>query len=419
MKLFRFVLCSASVPLTCTIASPQNVITDWDTIASTTIVSNAGTAPGAAGIWFAYTSIAVYDAVNSVHGRPFEPFYFRGFAPRYASDRAAAIAAAHRVLVHYFPDQQPNLDAQFKSSLQALSSGPREKSEGVEVGEAAAAALIAARTDDGLKADVPYTPGDGPGVWQPTPPNFPPPVTPWLGKMRPFTMRSADQFLPGGPTPLSSEEWVADYNLTRLYGAANSALRTPAQTEIALFWVVNTASQYSGVFNDLVQHYLLDLMDSARLQAVFWTGFADTAIGCFNAKYTYSFWRPVTAIQAGGGNSELKADPSWLPLGVTPGHPEYPAAHGCLTSAVSHLVADFFGTPKVQVTVTAGGFSDGVHTHVFEDTRDWLDEVYCAHFCGFPFQSFASGWRRTGPASSCAAIQESLPSRAPSRMILR
>jgi hypothetical protein len=288
--------------------------------------------------------------------------------------------------VHYFPEQQSTLNAQFNSSLQSLTGDPRSKSEGLEVGEAAAEALIAARADDGLKADVPYTPGSGPGIWQPTPPSYPPPVTPWLGKMRPFTMRSADQFLPGGPTPLSSEEWVADYNLTRLYGGAKSDLRTPAQTEIAQFWIVNTAAQYSGVFNNLVQHYRLDLMDSARLQAILWTGFADTAIGCFNAKYTYSFWRPVTAIQAGGGNSELAPDPTWVALGATPGHPEYPAAHGCLTSVVSHLVEDFFGTPKVHVTVTAGGFSDGVHTRVFEDTREWLEEVYWARiFAGFHF----------------------------------
>ena len=391
MQIFRFPLWSAAVLLTWTAASAQNVVTDWSAVASTTIVSNAGTPPGAAGVWFAYTSIAVYDAVNAVHGHPFQSFYFRGSARRYASDQAAAVAAAHRVLVHYFPDQQTTLDAQFNSFLQAWVGDVHSKSGGVEIGEAAAAALIAARSDDGLKADVPYTPGSGPGVWQRTPPNFPLPVTPWLGKMRPFTMRSADQFLPEGPTPLSSEEWVADYNLTRLYGGdANSStttLRTAGQTEIAQFWVVNTAAQYSGVFNNLVQHYNLDLMDSARLQAIFWTGFADAAIGCFNAKYTYMFWRPVTAIQAGGGNSELAADASWMPSGgATPGHPEYPAAHGCLTSTVSHLVADFFGTPKVHVTVTAGGFNDGVHTHVFEDTRDWLNEVYWARiFVGFHF----------------------------------
>jgi hypothetical protein len=146
------------------------------------------------------------------------------------------------------------------------------------------------------------------------------------------------------------------------------------------------SAQYSATFNDLIARYKLDLMDSARLFAMLWTGYGDAIIGCFNAKYTYSFWRPVTAIQAGGGNPELAADPGWMPLGVTPSHPEYPAAHGCLTSAVSNLVAAFFGTPKVHVVVTSAVFSDGVHTHTFNNTHDWLNEVHWARiFAGFHF----------------------------------
>jgi hypothetical protein len=219
----------------------QNVATDWNTIASTTIVTKAAQPPQVASILFAYTSIAVYDAVNAVHRHPFQPFYYTGFAAPEASDETAAIAAAHRVLVHYFPDQQANLDAQFTNSLNAVAADPHAKSLGIEVGEDAAAALIATRTGDGLNADVPYAPGSGPGIWQPTPPRFLPAATPWLGKMRPFTMPSADQFLPAGPTPLSSEEWVADYNLTRLFGPVDSTLRTTGQTEIGLFWTANTA----------------------------------------------------------------------------------------------------------------------------------------------------------------------------------
>jgi hypothetical protein len=377
---------AAAVVLVCTAASGQNVITDWNTIASTTIVTNAGKSPGASGIFFAYTSLAVYDAVNTVHGRPFQPFYYAGLKPVEASDEVAAVAAAHRILVHYFPDQQASLDAKFTNSVNAVAANARAKAGGMQVGEAAAATLIALRSGDGLEADVSYTPGADLGAWQPTPPKFQPAATPWLGKMRPFTMLSADQFLPVGPTPLSSEEWVADYHLTRLFGATNSDLRTPAQSEIALFWLVNTAQQYSGVFNKLVQQSRLNVLDSARFQAIFWTGFADAAIGCYNAKYTYNYWRPVTAIQAGGGNSELAADLSWTPFAATPSHPEYPSGHSCLTSAVSNLVASFFGTNKVHITVTSGGFSDGVHTHTFEDTRNWLNEVYWARiFAGFHF----------------------------------
>jgi hypothetical protein len=361
-------------------------VTDWNTIASTTIVTKGGKASVASGVWFAYTSIAVYDAVNAVHHRKFQPFYYGGIGPRNASEEAAAVAAAHRVLVHYFPTQQADLDAQFNNSLNAIGANSWAKTEGVTVGEAAAAALIAERTGDGLEANVSFTPGNGPGVWQPTPPGLLPALTPWLGQTRPFTMKSSAQFLPDGPTSLTSEEWVAEYNEARIFGDANSTVRTPAQSEIGLFWAVHTGQQYGRAFGYLVQNYRLDVLDSARLLAVLWSGYADAGIGCWNAKYTYNFWRPVTAIRDGGGNPELTADPNWRSLGTTPNHPEYPAAHGCATGVVSSLVADFFGTRKVHVVVDSTAFNDGVHTHTFENTLDWLNEVYWARiFAGFHF----------------------------------
>ncbi len=384
LKRIAFSLLAAVLPSAASLFA-QNVITEWNTIASTAIVSNGGAAPGASGVWFAYASIAVYDAVNAVHRRQFEPFYYRGSAASEASDEAAALAAAHRVLVYYFPAQQTTLDAQFGASLSAVTNTPRAKTEGVRAGEAAAEALISERTGDGLNANVIYSEPSGPGVWEPNPPGSSP-VTPWLGQMRPFTMRSADQFLPDGPTGLTSEEWVADYNVTHLFGGAVSDVRTAAQTEIGLFWTAHTGAQYSQVFNGLVQHYNLDLSDSARLMAILWTGYADAAIGCFNGKYTYHFWRPWAAIPAGGANSELVADPIWKPLGTTPNHPEYPAADACITGAVTDLVADYFHTRKVHVVVNSTVFSDGVHMHTFEDTGDWLNEVYWARiFAGFHF----------------------------------
>src|SRR5579875_1471406 len=255
-------------------ADAQNAVTYWNAIASTTIVTNGGVSPGASGVWFAYTSIAVYDAVNAVQNRKFQPFYYSGNARREASAEAAAVTAAHRVLVNYFPAQQAALDSQFQSSIAAITAKPGAKSEGIKVGEAAADALISERIDDGLNANITYDEPSGPGIWEPNPPGSSP-VTPWLGQMRPFTMRRADQFLPDGPTALTSEEWVADYNVTRLFGAANSILRTPAQTEIGLFWMPNTAQQYSQTFNSLVQHYNLDVLDSARFLAILWTGYAD------------------------------------------------------------------------------------------------------------------------------------------------
>ncbi len=118
-------------------------------------------------------------------------------------------------------------------------------------------------------------------------------ATPWLGEMRPFTLASASQFLPAEPTRLSTEEWAANYNITRLVGEQNSSIRTPGQTEIGVFWTEHTSQQYARTWNYLVQNYRLSLPDSARLMATLWTGAADSPIGCFNAKYTYNFWRGV------------------------------------------------------------------------------------------------------------------------------
>lgn len=374
----------------------QNVVTDWNTVASTTIVANGGKPSATSSVWFAYTSIAVYDAVNAVH-RQFQPFYYRGASAPEASDEAAAVAAAHRVLVYYFPAQETSLDAAYMDSLSKIAAASGAKNAGIAVGEAAASALIAARAGDGLEANVPYSPGSGPGVWQPTPPKFAAALTPWLAQMRPFTMKSASQFLPNGPTRLTSEEWNKDYNQVRILGRVDSAVRTPAQTETGLFWTEHTGQQYARAFGYLAENYQLNVMDSARLMAILWTGFADATIGCWNGKFTYNFWRPVTAIQAGGGDPGLVADPTWTPLGSTPAHPEYPAAHGCVTAAVSTLIADYFGTRKVNVVVDSHAFSDGVHTHTFQDTGDLFQEVFWARiYAGFHYHHSLEDGGRLG-----------------------
>jgi hypothetical protein len=374
------VLALASTPL-----FASNVVTDWNAIASTTIVKNGGKAPGGAAVWFSYASLAVYDAVNAITGQ-YRPFYYHGAASPNASIDAAAVAAAHRIIVNYFPSQQSDLDSQFATSLSAIGADASAKDAGVAVGEAAAAAVIAARTNDGLEANVPYNPGSGPGIWIPTPPAFAAAATPWLGQMRPFTMGTASDFRPDGPTPLGSEPWKRDYNLIRLLGGANSTARSAAESEIAIFWTEHTSQQFARVFGYLANNYALSVPDAARMMAILWTGAADAIIGCYDAKYAYNFWRPVTAVIAGGGDSNLQADPSWLPLGATPNHPEYPSAHACFTGAVTTLIAGYFGTTKVHLPIDSTAFQDGVHTHTFEDTRDVMDEVLWARmYAGFHF----------------------------------
>jgi hypothetical protein len=338
--IFRFLIAAlAVVLLASTGLQAQNVVIDWNNIASTTIITNAKESSTASGVWFAYVQLAVYDAVNAIDHRH-QPYLFTTDAHDGASKDAAAAAAAHRVLANYFPTQQASLDAQFVSSLAAIPDTPSNISAGMAVGEQAAQALIAARSHDGLLAKVPYAPPLGPGFWQRTPPAFAPPIAPWLGQMVPFTMTSATQFFPDeGPDALNSQEWIDDYNQVKTLGALNSTVRTPQQTEIGRFWTEHTGQQYARAFRNLATLKELNTSDTARLMAMLWTGYADSVIGCWNAKFTFSFWRPVTAIRAGGGNPQLTGDLAWTPLAATPAHPEYPAAHGCVTGAVSTSVA--------------------------------------------------------------------------------
>ena len=398
--LFILTLLPTAIPL-----AGGNVVTDWNTIASTTVVKNGGKAPSSSPIWFAYMSLAVYDAVNAITGQ-YRPFYYRGTASPDASVDAAAAAAAHRVLVNYFPAQTSDLDAKFAASLSAISVAQPAKDAGVAVGEASAASLIATRTGDGLEASVPYVPGSGPGVWVPTPPAFAAAATPWLPQFRPFTMTTASDYRPDGPTPLTSEAWKRDYNLTRLYGGATSTIRSAAETEIGLYWTEHPTQQYARAFSYLPDTYALSVPDADRLMAMLWTGYADALIGCFDGKYAYNFWRPATATLVGGGNADLQADPSWVALAATPSHPEYPAAYACASGAVSILLAGYFGTTKVHLVTDSLAFQDGVHTHTFEDSRDLIDEVFWARiYAGFHYHHSLEDGEKLGATIARALLR--------------
>jgi len=383
MRIRRLALSFVIALLVAASLSAQNVVVQWNAIASTTIITNAKEASVTSGVWLAYVHLAVFDAVNAIDHR-FQPYLFTANPPAGANKDAAAIAAAHGVLVTYFPSQKPALEAQFAASVAAISDTAANISAGVTVGESAAQALITARANDGLLANVSYTPPVGLGFWLPTPPAFGPPITPWLGQMVPFTMSGAAQFFPDeGPDALDSQQWIDDYNQVMTLGALNSTVRTPQQTEIGLFWTEHTGQQYARAFRNLATQKGLGTSDTARLMAMLWAGYADAGIGCWNAKFTFSFWRPVTAIQAGGGNAALTGDPNWLPLASTPSHPEYPAAHGCVTGAVSTILAGYFGTPNLTFSVDSKVTGN---THTFTSTNDLMQEVEAARiYAGFHY----------------------------------
>src|SRR5262249_11943546 len=235
-------------------------------------------------------------------------------------------------------------------------------------GERAASAILMARAGDGRDATVNYVPGSGPGVWVPTPPAFLAAQAPETPFVQPFVLKSASQFRPDGPLSLTSEAWARDYNEIKALGSAVGSSRTAEQTDIARFWSDNPPLQWNRAWRALSIAKGLGLADNARYFAMLATASADALIACWDAKYFYNFWRPVTAIRAGDsdGNPETAPDPAWIGVIVTPNHPEYPAAHGCFSGASTETLKHFFGTDEVVFSIDSAvaGVVNPVRTYM-------------------------------------------------------
>ena len=220
------------------LASPPvaraDAVLDWNGYAANAIVGVAAMPPPRGLIRLAMVHVAIYDAVNAIEGYPFTPYAVRPNVVTPASPEAATAAAAHDMLVALFPSQQADLDAEYAASLALIPDGPA-KTNGISVGQQAAAGILLFRANDGRDAVVPYVPGSGPGVWIPTPPGFLAAQAPEVAYVRPFTLNSPSQFRAEEPPDLSSDTWVRDYNETKSLGAATGSTRTPEQTDLARF----------------------------------------------------------------------------------------------------------------------------------------------------------------------------------------
>lgn len=324
----------------------------WNTIAQRAAIQVAKHPQTQSMIEIAFVQAAVYNAVVAIAGG-YQP-YKLSLAPRPgASVDAAVAAAAHGVLASYFPAQQAALDADYATALAAIPAGAA-KSAGIALGQESAAAIVALRQGDGFEASTGFTvPVPAPGAWQP--PADQAPQTPWVATLRPLMLQSPDQFRPGPAPDLGSGEWVAQYNEVKALGRIDSPDRTAEQTDIARFWATNAVAQYNFAFQEIAQGRQLGTLQAARLFAMGNLVGGDALIACFDAKYHELFWRPQFAIPLGGsdGNPDTIGDPSWKPLLATPNHPEYPAAHGCLTSAEAEVLAEFLGTNRLELDLTS------------------------------------------------------------------
>jgi hypothetical protein len=355
-------------------AGPGAVLT-WNSVMLRAVITNGvqpPQPPPASFVYGAYVQAAVYNAVVAIEGG-YQPYKSQIAPSPGASVDAAVATAAHDVLIHYFPLQQSALDTDYQNSLSAIADG-EAKTAGIQVGSQAAAELIALRQDDGLNADIGFSmPAPGPGVWQL--PAGAIPVTPWMSKLTPFMLTGNDQFRPGPPPDLSSSEWAKEYNEVKLYGRKDSSVRTPEQTAAALFWAGPPLVQYNLTYQEIVNAKGLSAVQAARLMAMGNIVGADAQVACFDAKYHYLFWRPVFAISQGDtdGNPKTIGDPTYAPLLPTPGHPEYPSAHGCLTSAQAEVFTSFLNTQKINIDIPSG--VAGVPSRHFAKANDLVQDI--------------------------------------------
>jgi hypothetical protein len=322
-------------------AATPDVISAWS-VAASNAATASGMGPLRTPIALALLHLAMYDAVTAIVGDR-EPYAVHLSVDHPASAQAAAIEAGYQVLVVEFPTQVAVLDAVYQTLLD-LEPDSLSKRNGITVGAAVAEQLVALRANDGRNADVPYTPGSGPGVWVPTPPAFLPATTAFLAKVTPFTMKRASQFRPASPPALDAKTWADDYNEVKRLGASVGSTRTAEQTATARFWESLAGTVWPASIRRVAQEQELDLASSAHFQAAAFAAFADGLIACWDAKFHFNFWRPVTAIQHGAtDDNDLTApDPTWQPLATTPNFPEYPSGHACATAAVAHTIEDYF-----------------------------------------------------------------------------
>jgi hypothetical protein len=362
ISLRTFIVISVALAV---LASPRDiradVVTDWNRRTLTTQASPSCTGctrtPFAARA-LAIVHLAIFDSVNAID-RQFTPYLVESPADPGASPEAAAVAAAHTVLVTLYPqaDLVAALDQAYAASLTSIPDGSA-KTKGIAVGESVAAALLALRSADGSAVTLLYTVPPGPGIYQPDPAAL---FVAW-GNVTPFALESGSQFRAKGPPALSSARYAADYFEVQSLGVLNNSTRTPDQTEAALFWIENSHITWNNIARIFAEDPERSLADNARLFALLNLAGVDTTIAVMDTKYTFNFWRPREAIRVGDadGNELTTADSTWTPLTYIGVHPDYVSQHSAYGQAAATVLARVFETDDLPFSITTSTAPGGV-----------------------------------------------------------
>ncbi|HWY06674.1 MAG TPA: vanadium-dependent haloperoxidase [Candidatus Acidoferrales bacterium] len=349
----------AAGPLPVSAAAPDTVL-EWIGIMNTTVLAG-GTNPLASTRVVALVSASVFDAVNGIDPR-FRPLHVKPAAPHNASERAAAIQAAYVILVDLYPKQSDTLTAQREASLAALASTEKAQSiaAGKGWGQTVADAIWAWRMTDGIAPAPPPFLGvqsivgtqAAIGAWRPTPQGLPnhlpgaPGAGPQFATMTPWVLTRPSQFRLPPPLALDSQDYANDLDELFKMGVYSGSGRNQDQSDLALFWAGNTALYWNRIASQLSVERGLSFTENAHLFALLNVSMADAAIACWDGKYRYVFWRPITAIR--DGFTPADSNPTWVPWldffpGGTPAHPEYPSGHSTVSGSAAFILAAAFG----------------------------------------------------------------------------
>ncbi|PYX40802.1 MAG: hypothetical protein DMG81_05145 [Acidobacteria bacterium] len=342
-------------------------VLEWNAIMNDTILA-AKTSPLVSARNTALVAASVFDAVNGIRPR-YEALHVSPAAPRSASQRAAAVQAAYAILINLYPLQSGALTTRHDASIASISAVERAASvqAGIAWGQAVADAIWALRLSDGFAPPPPPFTGAlgivglpaAVGVWRPSLPGGAYGAGPQFASMTPWVLLRPSQFRLPPPNALTSAEYATDYNEIKAMGPFTGSGRSADQSELALFWAGNTPLYWNRIAAQVSTAQGLRLSQNAHLFALLNIAMADAAIACWDAKYRYVFWRPITAIQAGDtdNNPATDPDPNWTPwldfyATGTPAHPEYPSGHSTVSGSAAFVLASVFGD-ATSFTVTS------------------------------------------------------------------
>jgi hypothetical protein len=334
-----------------------NVVLDWDAVMMSAVRAD-NTGPTLSSRNLAILHVSIFDAVNSIV-RSHQPYAVLLDPAGDASPEAAASAAGYEVVKVLYPGLRAQGDEVYATWF-AEASQTDSTTNGINLGVAVARLILESRVSDGASTDLPYIPSDEPGHWRRTPPFFRPPVTPQWRYVTPFAIQEIEPFVPPPPPPLDSPEYARAFEQVKMLGSKTNSTRTPEQTQIAIFWsdfsyTAMPPGHWHEIAASIARSRDTSLVDSARMMALLSIAQADGAIICWEAKYRYDLWRPVTAIQRADedGNPETAADPGWDHLLAAPPFPAYTSGHSTFSKASAQVLAKFYGSDEIAFTASS------------------------------------------------------------------